>query len=167
MNISSILTRRLTVVIAGIVIVGTGLELLPITVVRIGAVLALLVQIAQERRNGDSQFLTSPLFLLGAATLLLFSFVLSVLDPPSHAIHLKVTYDPHDFHLENIDPNIGGDAERILIIFGLCCVAVHSLIAGIPLPASSPKEGGPVRAANYVWAPRIMPHFDDGRLNPA
>ena len=119
MSIFSILNRWPTLVIAGIVIVGVGFQVLPIAVARAGVVLALLTQIYLELRAGDNQFMTSPLFLLGTYALLLFSLVLAVLSPPPYVLHVR-----------NIDSFFGSDAERMLVLFGLSCIAVHNLITG-------------------------------------
>lgn len=139
MSLVSFMNLRLTIVIALIVIVGTGFQLLPISIVRIGAIMVLLVQVYLERRSDSSQFLTSPLFLLGASALFFFSFILGVVD---------TTYLGLPFH--TIETFYGSDAERLFVGFGLCCVVLHSLIAGRADQSSKTIEGGPVWAGKYL-----------------
>ena len=110
--------RRLSVALALLVIVGVGFQLLPIAVIRYAAISVLILQICLELRVHSKQFLTSPLFLLGASALVFFSFVLGVVD---------TTYPGLPFH--TIESHYGSDAERIFVIFGLCCLIVHSLIS--------------------------------------
>jgi hypothetical protein len=117
--IASTLALRLPLIVAVIVVVGVGLELLPIALARLGAVVVLAAQIHQERKSGDSQFLTSPLFLLGTIALVFYSIILGVSDTSFPGL-------PFD----NLDTVYGSAAERMFVIFGLCCIAAHSLVAG-------------------------------------
>ncbi len=127
-------------ILAGLVIAAAGLQLLPIAAVRWGAALVLLVQIFQERRHNDSQFLTSPLFLLGAISLLLFSFVLGLADTSFPGSHMK-----------NIETYFGSDSERVFIIFGMCCIAAHGLAAGRPPPVGQATAAGRGPALNRIY----------------
>lgn len=140
MDILLTLGRWPAVAIAGFIIAGTGLELLPIAIVRAGALLALLVQIFQERRTGNSQFLTSPPFLLGAISLIFFSLIVGITDIPVTSVNIK-----------DIESYFGSDAERMIVIFGLGCVVAHSLVAGGPGTAQGTVEDGPGRAGKDVY----------------
>ncbi len=135
-----ILSRYPTLIIAAIVIVGAAFQILPISVVRAGAIAALLAQVYQEQRMGDNQFMTSPLFLLGTIALTFFSLVLAVTSFPSYALHIK-----------NVDSFFGSDAERVIVIFGLFSIAVHSLIARRVSQTAETNENGPTRAGKYVY----------------
>ncbi len=104
--------------IVGFVIAGTGFGVLPMAIVRGLTIMTLFVQVYREQQTGNSQFLTSPLFLLGANALVFFSFVLGISDK-----HFPGS--PFD----NIDPVYGTAAEQMIVIFGLTCIALHSLIA--------------------------------------
>lgn len=122
-KIVSFLNRRLAILIAGIVIAGIAFQVLPISVSRVGAALALVVLVFQERRASDSPFLTSPLFFLGAIPLIFFSLILgvmlAVMDTSTLSSHILI-----------VDTYFGSDAERVILVFALTCLAAHSLIAG-------------------------------------
>ena len=104
---------------AGLVIVGLGFELLPMTTARVAVILILLIQIFHESRKGHCQYLTSPLFLLGIMALVFFDLI------PGFS---EVLFG-YKIILQNYAAlYYGGDAERIIVMFGLSCIAVHSLI---------------------------------------
>ena len=140
-----ILSRYPALIIATFVIVGAAFQILPISVVRAGAIATLLAQVYQEQRMGDIQFMTSPLFLLGAIVLTFFSLILAVTPFPSYAIHIK-----------NIDSFFGSDAERVIVIFGLFSISIHSLIARRVSQIAEMNENGPTRAGKYVYTFAII-----------
>ncbi len=132
--------RHLPLVIAGIVIIAAGFQLLPMVALRWGAVAVLLSQVFWEQRTNNKQFLTSPLFLLGALSLLLFSFILGLAD----------TSFPGS-HMENIETYFGSDAERMFVIFGLTCIAAHGLIAGCAEAFEQTNAAGRDRTEKQIY----------------
>lgn len=126
-----------------LLITGTVFQILPVGVVRAGAFVALLLYVFFERQSGSGQFLTSPLFLLGSFALLFFSFVLAV--APTLPIVLK---------FQPIELFYGSDAERIIIIFGLCCLVSHNalLIVSKKFPKALETEQPNSRLRIYVFA---------------
>ena len=140
LGVISFLVERPTLLIAGIIIAGTGFQLLPIAVVRAGVVLALAAQVFLERRVGSNQFLTSPLFLLGGIALVFYSVILGLFD----------TYYPGlPFH--TIESFYGSDAERLLVVFGLCCLVVHSWIAGAASEPQKTSENWPSGTGTSIF----------------
>ena len=124
--------------IAGTVAICCELEVLPIEAVRIGAVLALTLQIIYEQRAGSNQYLTAPLFILATISLIFFSAVFNVLETPimrTGAHYLEqggrviVTASSIRLPLHTLETFYGSEAERVLVVFGLCCLAVHSVIS--------------------------------------
>lgn len=118
MNIS-IFSQLITIIIAGIVIVGVAFQILPIVIAEVGAIMALLLQIFQENRTNNRQFLTSPLFLLGTIAIIFYSLIPIVSEPL-----------PIAPRIEYIGSFFGSTADRLMIIFGLSCLIVHGLISG-------------------------------------
>ena len=145
--VSAALDRPVLLIVM-LIIAGTSFEVFPMAVVRAGAALALLVQIYQEVRAGSGRYLTSPLFLLGAIALIFFSIVLGVTD----------TYSPGlPFH--TIESFYGSEAERMIVIFGLCCIAAHSLIsdgAEPPAVTTSNFEPSPGKCIYLFVAITVM-----------
>jgi len=140
---NSILNRWPTLVIASVIVVGIGFQLLPIAVARAGAVLVLVVQVLLERRAGSSNFLTSPLFLLGAVALVFYSLIVGVSDIPVSSTNI-----------EDIDTLFGSDAERAIVVFGLACIAMHAIAAQNPETAKAKAGTGPDQGtfAIYLFA---------------
>ena len=115
------LKRSLPLVIVGIIFICAVFQLLPIAAVRVAASIMLILQVYQERRTGKNLFLTSPLFLLGAISIIFFSLLPAVSDTSFPGSHIK-----------DIETYFGSDAERMFIIFGACCIAAHSIISSCP-----------------------------------
>ena len=122
---------------------GVGFQVLPISVVRTVAVLVLLGQVIVECRAGSNQFLTSPLFLLGTIALVFFSFIPGFVDPVIPVTRLK-----------GMGSFYGSDAERMVVIFGLGCIALHTLIAyRVQLPSMAHEQGAMLGPAGiYIFA---------------
>jgi len=142
---SRIFSRWLVPVAAGAVIVGVGFQVLPIMVARAAVVLIVLAQVFRESRTGDGQFLTSPLFLLGVITLVFFDLVPGL----SEAVFgYKLPFQ------EYVGSFYGGTAERIMVIFGLACIAAHSLISYAARWCPQAAEGArkPARPDIYIFA---------------
>ena len=108
-----------------------------IEISRVGAVLALLLLVLFELRDGHKRFLTSPLFLLSTIGILFFSVAQGIWAPEP----------PWPDTTRNFSLYVGSQAEAIILVFCMVGLVFYQFTSGIVAPSKSPEI---TELPNYV-----------------